>query len=36
MEEHKLRSTNWFGRTGKDGFAYRARNEEPGYPPRYV
>src|SRR5664279_1394299 len=33
MEEHKLRSTNWFGRAGKDGFAYRAWMKNQGIPP---
>ncbi|TLV00749.1 IlvD/Edd family dehydratase [Dyadobacter luticola] len=32
MEENKLRSTNWFGKTGKDGFIYRAWMKNQGYP----
>ena len=32
MEEKKLRSTNWFGRKGKDGFIYRAWMKNQGYP----
>jgi dihydroxy-acid dehydratase len=28
----KLRSKNWFGRTGKDGFIYRAWMKNQGYP----
>jgi dihydroxy-acid dehydratase len=32
MEENKLRSSNWFGRTGKDGFAYRAWMKNEGIP----
>src|ERR1019366_4592366 len=33
MEENKLRSSNWFGRKGKDGFAYRAWMKNQGIPP---
>ena len=32
MEEHKLRSRNWFGRKGKDGFIYRAWMKNQGIP----
>ena len=32
MKESKLRSSNWFGRTGKDGFAYRAWMKNQGIP----
>ncbi|MEO6719007.1 MAG: IlvD/Edd family dehydratase [Ferruginibacter sp.] len=32
MEEKKLRSSNWFGRKGKDGFIYRAWMKNQGYP----
>ncbi len=32
MEEHKLRSTGWFGRPGKDGFIYRAWMKKMGIP----
>jgi dihydroxy-acid dehydratase len=32
VEEKKLRSTNWFGRKGKDGFIYRAWMKNQGYP----
>jgi len=32
MEENKLRSSNWFGRKGKDGFAYRAWMKNEGIP----
>jgi L-arabonate dehydrase len=32
MKESKLRSTNWFGRTGKDGFIYRAWMKNQGIP----
>ncbi len=30
--ENKLRSSNWFGRTGKDGFIYRAWMKNQGIP----
>ena len=33
MEENKLRSQNWFGRKGKDGFIYRAWMKNQGAPP---
>lgn len=33
MEEKKLRSSNWFGRSGKDGFIYRAWMKNQGTPP---
>ncbi len=33
MEADKLRSCNWFGRTGKDGFIYRAWMKNQGIPP---
>ncbi len=33
MEENKLRSSNWFGRKGKDGFIYRAWMKNQGIPP---
>src|SRR3954470_13997237 len=32
MEESKLRSSNWFGRKGKDGFIYRAWMKNQGIP----
>lgn len=32
MEEQKLRSGNWFGRKGKDGFIYRAWMKNQGIP----
>ena len=32
MDTTKLRSTNWFGRTGKDGFIYRAWMKNQGTP----
>ena len=32
MDISKLRSTNWFGRTGKDGFIYRAWMKNQGTP----
>src|SRR5918997_1385671 len=32
MEEQKLRSSNWFGRKGKDGFIYRAWMRNQGIP----
>jgi L-arabonate dehydrase len=32
MNESKLRSTNWFGRKGKDGFIYRAWMKNQGIP----
>ncbi len=32
MEENKLRSSNWFGRKGKDGFIYRAWMKNQGIP----
>ncbi len=32
MEEQKLRSRNWFGRKGKDGFIYRAWMKNQGIP----
>lgn len=32
MNEIKLRSSNWFGRSGKDGFAYRAWMKKEGIP----
>src|ERR1700709_1619804 len=32
MEEQRLRSSNWFGRTGKDGFIYRAWMKNQGIP----
>jgi L-arabonate dehydrase len=32
MEEKTLRSRNWFGRTGKDGFIYRAWMKNQGIP----
>jgi L-arabonate dehydrase len=32
MEESKYRSQNWFGRTGKDGFIYRAWMKNQGIP----
>ncbi|WP_121356293.1 IlvD/Edd family dehydratase [Flavisolibacter nicotianae] len=32
MEEQKLRSAGWFGRTGKDGFIYRAWMKKQGVP----
>lgn len=33
MEDNKLRSQNWFGRKGKDGFIYRAWMKNQGIPP---
>ncbi|MEO8416467.1 MAG: IlvD/Edd family dehydratase [Ginsengibacter sp.] len=33
MESVKLRSSDWFGRTGKDGFIYRAWMKNEGIPP---
>ncbi len=33
MQEQKLRSRNWFGRKGKDGFIYRAWMKNQGIPP---
>lgn len=33
MTELKLRSANWFGRKGKDGFIYRAWMKNQGIPP---
>src|SRR5882757_891197 len=33
MSERKLRSEGWFGRTGKDGFIYRAWMKNQGHPP---
>ena len=32
MDEQKLRSSNWFGRKGKDGFIYRAWMKNQGIP----
>lgn len=32
MSDKKLRSSNWFGRTGKDGFIYRAWMKNQGIP----
>src|SRR5260221_5858104 len=32
MDESKLRSSNWFGRKGKDGFIYRAWMKNQGIP----
>ena len=32
MESNKLRSSNWFGRKGKDGFIYRAWMKNQGIP----
>ncbi len=32
MEEQQLRSSNWFGRKGKDGFIYRAWMKNQGIP----
>ena len=32
MEQQKLRSANWFGRKGKDGFIYRAWMKNQGIP----
>jgi dihydroxy-acid dehydratase len=32
LEEKKLRSSNWFGRKGKDGFIYRAWMKNQGIP----
>lgn len=32
MEDKKFRSQNWFGRTGKDGFIYRAWMKNQGIP----
>lgn len=38
MKENKLRSSNWFGCTGKDGFAYRAwmKNQGINYKDLYI
>jgi L-arabonate dehydrase len=33
VKENKLRSQNWFGRKGKDGFIYRAWMKNQGTPP---
>jgi dihydroxy-acid dehydratase len=33
MKEQQLRSRNWFGRSGKDGFIYRAWMKNQGIPP---
>ncbi|MDP4285626.1 MAG: IlvD/Edd family dehydratase [Bacteroidota bacterium] len=33
MDKNKLRSSNWFGRKGKDGFIYRAWMKNQGIPP---
>ena len=33
MKKNKLRSQNWFGRKGKDGFIYRAWMKNQGTPP---
>ena len=33
MKDEKLRSSNWFGRKGKDGFIYRAWMKNQGIPP---
>jgi L-arabonate dehydrase len=33
MDEKKLRSRDWFGRVGKDGFIYRAWMKNQGIPP---
>ena len=32
MQESTLRSRNWFGRSGKDGFIYRAWMNKQGIP----
>jgi dihydroxy-acid dehydratase len=32
MTEKKLRSSDWFGRTGKDGFIYRSWMKNQGIP----
>jgi len=32
VEKKELRSANWFGRTGKDGFIYRAWMKNQGIP----
>jgi dihydroxy-acid dehydratase len=32
VEEKKLRSADWFGRKGKDGFIYRAWMKNQGIP----
>jgi dihydroxyacid dehydratase/phosphogluconate dehydratase len=32
MSDNKLRSQDWFGRTGKDGFIYRAWMKNQGIP----
>lgn len=32
MSQQRLRSTNWFGKTGKDGFIYRAWMKNQGIP----
>ncbi|PWJ60340.1 dihydroxy-acid dehydratase [Dyadobacter jejuensis] len=32
MEDNQLRSRGWFGKTGKDGFIYRAWMKNQGYP----
>jgi L-arabonate dehydrase len=32
MEENKLRSRGWFGKSGKDGFIYRAWMKNQGFP----
>ncbi len=32
MEDNKLRSRGWFGKSGKDGFIYRAWMKNQGYP----
>ncbi|MBD0352967.1 MAG: hypothetical protein ICV65_17640 [Flavisolibacter sp.] len=32
MTEQKFRSTDWFGRRGKDGFIYRAWMKKMGIP----
>ncbi len=32
MAEHELRSQQWFGKTGKDGFIYRAWMKNQGFP----
>jgi L-arabonate dehydrase len=32
VEQHNLRSSNWFGRKGKDGFIYRAWMKNQGIP----
>jgi L-arabonate dehydrase len=31
-DKKKMRSQNWFGKTGKDGFIYRAWMKNQGYP----